>query len=114
MNKANLQRMVDHLCTISDNQFDMRGYRLNGDKASPECNSVGCVIGHCTVLDSENVKQNYLNSDTGIIKFTDWSYDFTGLHGYLWDFCFGGAWVDTDNTIEGAIKRIESVINGEV
>lgn len=113
MNKENLQRMIDHLRTLPQNSFCMGAYRKNNEYSNTECNTIGCIIGHCTVLDSDNIKNNYLY-DNGYVKFLDWSYDFTGLDKYLWGFCFHSKWGIVDNTIEGAIKRLELVVNDKV
>ncbi len=110
MNKENLQKMADYIRTIPEEKFDMRDYRSFDDKFSTECDSVACVIGHCTVLDKENILENFIKS-SGNICFTEWSYDFTGIMSNEWYWCFSSYWTDTDNTVEGAARRIEWLIN---
>lgn len=112
MKKENLQRMVDLLNSgkVTQEMFDMNKFRL-GDKKNTKCNSVGCVVGWCTELDSENIKENYIFSSGGI-DFYAWSEYFTGMlaGGYNWRFLFSENWAEVDNTINGAIKRLEYVI----
>ena len=110
MKRDNLQLMANHLKTsVIPKNFDMGQYRDDDDDISnPECGSVGCTIGTCTVLDVENVMNNFRFPD-GEIKFLSWSVDFTGLLGGKaeWDWCFGSTWSKTDNTPTGAALRIE-------
>lgn len=106
MNRKNLQRIADMLLEIPEDKFDISSYREN-DSGNPICNSVGCVIGHATKLDIENIKQNYISRLGGCIRFFNWSLEFTGLKDLKeWDWCFSGDWSTVDNTIEGARQRI--------
>jgi hypothetical protein len=108
MNKVNLQRMADHIRTVSQDQFDMDYYRMFEDETSAECNSVGCVIGHCTILDVDNL----VRYNDGTIDFGTWSENFTGLKitSSEWTWCFSSLWADVDNTPCGAASRIEYLI----
>lgn len=47
VNVVNLQRMADHIRTVSQEMFGMSFYRADDDFFRHECNSVGCIIGHC-------------------------------------------------------------------
>ena len=51
MKRENLQLMADHLKTnVNQDNFDMYQYRGDDDDFSdPECGSVGCTVGTCTV-----------------------------------------------------------------
>ena len=104
MNKENLQRMADYIRTIPQEKFNMVAWR-DGDTNKHECDSVGCVVGHCTVLDKiENIPFTSLGS----IDFTRWSEDFTGIYTREeWNWCFSDEWHEVDNTPEGAALRIE-------
>lgn len=110
MNKENLQRMADYIKTIHENSFDM-GYfrRLPYDRNSYECQAIGCVIGHCTVLDEPINIPRYTDNR---INFSKWSEKFTGLSHYSdkWDWCFNAKWQNTDDTPIGASKRIEYLL----
>lgn len=108
MNRENLQRMADHIRTVPQEKFDMDVYRDN-DSLSHECNTVGCVIGHCTVLDKEPLPPlSYI-----CIDFTVWSERFTGIDSVAdaWHWCFSSHWSHVDNTPTGAALRIEWLLN---
>jgi hypothetical protein len=105
MNKENLQRMADHIRTIPQEKFGMAYYR-RGDRHTAECNSLGCVLGHCTVLDSGELPR----FSNGSIDFIAWEESFTGTTQEEWDWCFSGNWAEVDDTSEGASLRIEWLI----
>ncbi|WIC41419.1 hypothetical protein MA9V1_155 [Chryseobacterium phage MA9V-1] len=115
MNIANIQRAIDHLKTIQPEHFDMTAYRDVRDQYEPQCNSVGCIVGHCTILDNDNIYANFIErNDT--IMFTEWSCNFfgIGLLSKTWDYMFSCTWADAPktNTIEHAIYRMERIIAG--
>ena len=109
MNKENLQKMADYIRTVPQEKFGMQMYRSTY-QATPECSSVGCVIGHCTILATEPLPMMVGHEDR--IDFENWSQQFTGLDFERdeWEWCFGGRWVEGDNTPEGAALRIEWLI----
>lgn len=108
MNVENLKKMADYVVTIDKEKILMNRFRVT-DKKNIECDSVGCVIGHCTVLDRENIIKNYLDENY-VILFHKWSLNFTGLRGNEWDWCFGASWYKVDNTPIGASKRINYLL----
>lgn len=105
MNKENLQRMADHIRTIPQEMFGMGDYRT-GDRTTAECDSVGCILGHCTVLETGE----FPRFTSGSIDFTAWEESFTGTSDDEWNWCFSDNWSETDNTPEGAALRIEWLI----
>jgi hypothetical protein len=109
MNRENLQRMADFIRTVPQDKFSMREYR-SGDITLQECNSVGCVVGWCTLLDK---KENIPLYKDGNIDFEEWSIKFTGMGSFSnrWDWCFSMDWCYVDNTPEGAALRIEWLLN---
>lgn len=112
MNIENLQKMADYVKTILPVNFTMWIYR-NGQMKTTECNTIGCIIGHCTVLDDpQNLPKDY----EGDIKFGLWSEKFTGLKWETkeWNWCFSSEWSKADNTPEGASKRIEYFLKNGV
>ena len=111
MKRENLQLMANHLKTnVKQDNFHMGRYRGDDDFSNPVCGSVGCTVGTCTVLDVENVIENFTNPD-GEIYFWGWSVDFTGIYGGEWSWCFHSKWRNTDNTPTGAALRIEWLLN---
>lgn len=104
MNRKNLQRIADMLLEIPKDKFNISIYR-KVDDGNPICNSIGCVIGHATKLDKENIIKNYV--DVFGIKYFTWSLEFTGLKDInAWGWCFSGDWYAIDNTVKGARQRI--------
>jgi|APGre2960657404_1045060.scaffolds.fasta_scaffold09785_5 hypothetical protein len=102
MNRENLQRMADYIRTIPQAMFSMRSYRF-ADETTKECGSIGCVIGHCTVLDTNPLP----TKPNGSINFNKWSDCFTETNTEQWLWCFGASWCSSDNTPDGAADRIE-------
>ncbi len=110
MYKENLLKMADYIETIPQEQFNMGTFRFNDKCVNPECNSVGCIIGHCTILDAENVINNFMKP-SNIINFQAWSEEFTGIKGNnTWEYLFSSEWLTSDNTPTGAAKRIRYVV----
>jgi len=103
MNKENLKLMADYIETIPQDRFDMDNFRT-GESVKHECNSVGCVLGHCTILDKRPLPMSY----SGNINFSAWSLDFTGLdpNSDEWDYLFSSFWTYGDKTPIGAANRI--------
>jgi len=103
MNKGNLKKMADYIETIPQDKFDMYHFR-EGESVKHECDSVGSVLGHCTILDRRPLPLD----KSGEIDFYAWSKDFTGLpsNSYEWQYLFFYSWSACDNTPVGAAKRI--------
>jgi hypothetical protein len=105
MNRENLQRMADYIRTVPQSEFTMSTFRVNPNDIGHQCNTVGCVVGHCTILDKNPLP---IYSDTGEINFYLWSEQFTGLEElFMWDWCFSSRWCVVDNTTNGAALRIK-------
>jgi hypothetical protein len=109
INLENLIRMADYIETVPQEKFDMWRYRY-GNQLKPECDSVGCVVGHCTILEDGNLPRlgSYL------INFSKWVRKFIGTDSNRVElYLFSSDWVHTDNTPAGAAKRIRYyVANG--
>ena len=100
--------MADYVRTVPQEYFTMSYYRSGSDKYH-KCDSVGCVIGHCTVLDDiDNIPT--INDE---INFTEWSENYTGLIAgeSEWVWCFDSNWKPIDNTATGAADRIKWLLN---
>jgi hypothetical protein len=104
-------RAIAALCrTLPESNFNMEFFRLE-QSTTPECESIGCVIGHSTILETGTLPRNA----EGIIKFKLWSESFTGIQADSreWRWCFSSAWAETDNSPLGAAKRIEYMLAGK-
>lgn len=116
--KTNLRKMAKFILTIPEPKFDMSRFRakpsrkggilfLDDSEFTHECETIGCVLGHCTALDTEKNLNQYKSAYCGF-EYGAWSEEFTGIPVLSndWDWCFSGVWVSVDNTREGASKRI--------
>ncbi len=112
MNRENLANMAEYIKTVPPGFVDMIRFRetnvrdiLAKVEQTHKCNTIGCIIGHCTILDLEENLPRHWNGD---IDFTVWSKQFTGLmpSSDEWKYLFGANWSTVDNTPEGAAKRI--------
>lgn len=111
MNIANIYKMIDHLeKSVPDDRFGMVCYRTaNADRVNHECKSIGCIIGHCTILDKNFENPSYFREPVlkGIL-FYGWSIEFTGIQiDEIWEWCFSENWWCIDNTKKGAINRLK-------
>ena len=109
INLENLIRMADYIETVPQEKFGMMAYRY-GDNTRYECDSIGCIIGHCTILDDADLPINI----SGSIAFQVWSQKFIGTDDEeVWLYLFSYHWMHSDNTPTGAAKRIRYyVANG--
>ena len=98
--------MAAHMRTIPQEMFDIISFR-KGQEVTPECDSIGCTIGICTVLDSKPLPMK----SYGAIDFHTWSIGFTGIDDDERDWCFAPDWIDADNTPLGAALRIEWLLD---
>ncbi len=88
INLKNLKRTREHIAEVNGSMIRMNHYR-EGPYYNPKCDSIGCIIGHATILDAKNVKDNFTYYNG--IDFTLWSKDFFGIdrNSYLWNYLFG-------------------------
>lgn len=114
--KANLLKLADYLATLPDDyeQFDMTDYMIvrDGDhwenfdpdkRSKPVCGTVACAVGH--------------GPAAGIRLYGD--LDWTGyaerVFGKMrhddFEYMFGSAWSDYDNTPKGAASRIRTFVS---
>ena len=105
MNKKNLKLLVEGLKTLEPNQFDMDQY-IN------DCGTVRCMVGWATTFKGlEPIDDDYDDYDG--VDYDSYSDRVFETNSDQWKWCFSGRWVDTDNTVEGAIKRIEYLIEND-
>jgi hypothetical protein len=112
MNTENLLKAAAYIRTVPQSKFDMDIWRgTDKNKPQHECKSIGCVIGHCTILDP-NIKKAVKKYSLGLsFDYYDWATDFFTLEYDQWEWCFSYVWKNSDNTPEGAALRIEWLIN---
>lgn len=113
MNLFNLKRMFNHiLLNVPKEKINMLQFRDSIDLKSHECQTAGCIIGHCIILDEW---KNIPKLKDGSINFLRWSYYFTGLFPYsdTWKFCFG---MNLPNDKEFILSRLKNFIdnNGRI
>lgn|SRR5574343_751787 len=101
MNKENLIKAANYIATVPQGMFDMDFFRIN-NRDTHECNSIGCVIGHCVILDEWSNVPIF----NGAIDFLAWSLKFFDTNYNEWMWCFCDEWSEIDNTPIGASKRI--------
>lgn len=104
------------LKSLPDELFDMTSFRAR-DEESHVCNSVACIVGHATSLDTpENIDRFRLGS--GRINFYAWSEHFFGIKAGSreWEYMFGVIWAGSLKTYhkDHAIYRIQKVIDGYI
>jgi len=112
INKENLQKAIAHMKTVDKSHFDMSVFTSDSYRgAFNECSSVGCTVGHCSVLEENREKytttSSTLNSET--FDYLEWSRDFFGIdtEETLWDFMFSEFWF---NSKKQAIRRMKYVL----
>lgn len=127
MNRDNIQRMINHLTTLQPEQFDMQYYdRTTAGESYKgmlkfmdngfKCFTAGCTIGNCIQID-KNLMMDVMARE-GIAGMgwycIEWARRFTGIHytQLEFDWCFSQSWYSVDNTITGAISRLQAVLNG--
>jgi len=105
----NILKAADLIETIPQDVFDMDSIRT-GQKKTPKCDSVGCIIGCCTEL-TPNSLPRYNNGD---IDFTQFVETFFGIYeSENWTYLFSICWQYTDNTPTGSAARMRYyVANG--
>ena len=118
INFDNLQRMRDHLDKVDPDKFTMGCFRQDRS-TTHECNSVGCILGHCFILE-ENPEDYIIHITEGYetISYPDWLYFFTGIKTWSDEgvYLFGAQWTSEDtyfpgvNSLQHAKDRLDSFI----
>lgn len=115
INLVELKRWRDFTETIPAEMIAMECWR-QGSRFTPKCDSVGCIVGHCTGLyqADELPRDNY-----GIIEFNEVTSRFLGITSTakdVWKFLFDSAWgyqyyTDTCGTQKAfALHRMDYVL----
>jgi hypothetical protein len=111
LNITNLRRLQALLSKLDPTLFEMRTIRAN-TSIEHICKSVGCILGHCTRLMPKKEFLKFVDKEDGTIDYSGIGKKLFGLevNTYIWYFLFGSSWSIVDNTIPGAIARIEYII----
>lgn len=114
MNIERLKELVDYLKTVNEDNFDMEYYARNENYLdSPrktiinhynECGTVACVAGHAAMLNINDFKSKDYNISYWFNNF----YDIDDIYLDLW--ITSSIWLNYDNTLKGAIRRINYAI----
>ena len=111
MNIKNLKILRNWLAAgnIKQEQFDMEFYRsgeVNLEFLNKKnCGTLGCVLGWCPFIPKF--------SKYRATSFRYLADELFNVSSSVWSFLFGSEWADHDNTLEGAIARIDIVIAGD-
>ena len=100
-----LKTWAEHLAKVKEEDFDMSVYRSGPNPyLEIQCDSPGCVIGHMVRFATKPVPR----IDGNIIYFDGFAETELGINRRmpLWNYLFASEWKAHDNTIEGAINRI--------
>lgn len=111
MNKENLLKAADYVEKIEPKWFNMAHYRLGlSDKGSKFCGTTGCIIGHCTALDTDENIDKYRHEATKFIEFDRWSRVFFDVNEMEWIYLFSSLWANHGDTPKNAAKRIRHFV----
>lgn len=123
MNTENLTKLADHLKTVNPDNFDMARFSnapplyFKSDLEllkNPPLPEIACAAGHAISIfplektDLSNDEDGFycLDEEAFTVRVFDIDSD-----SQVWDFLFSGRWAVFDNSIEGAIQRIELLIS---
>lgn len=111
MNVENMRKVIDYLSKIDDNQFDMNQWEKKN-----ECGTVRCVVGYLPVIFPEKAPDFINHSLIAVSKYryNSMSEEILGDFDFdTWAYMFSHVWARLDNTVAGAIERMEEVIAGK-
>ena len=111
--EANLRKLAAYLLTLPADYPDFEMSDFTADKSTPatvSCGTAACAVGHgpfagVAPLGTETDWSAY-SYRAFISRSTAQSWQVRVPAGNAWDWCFGGYWGETDNTVHGAAKRI--------
>ncbi|WNN12324.1 hypothetical protein MA9V2_075 [Chryseobacterium phage MA9V-2] len=100
MNIQNLKRTIELVNTLDAEDLHMEYYRNDTD-LTQKCGSAGCILGHATILDSEENWKKFLDNDgSDDFDFFNWSLSFYDIPesksplspDFTWAYMFNSAW----------------------
>lgn len=136
MNRKNLEILVAGLRTVPENKFTMATFctkdgedhqteyiRKDTDIKEHMCGSSACVVGWSPtfkgleVIDADfyfSKSNSIFYNPHGTLSYTEYSNRLFELDEEQWEWCFGGDWDQHDNSIDGAIKRINYMLKNDI
>jgi len=108
INRKNLERTLEVLKNIKDEKFFNMAHHsiILGNH-----NFVRSIIGWAACeLDYERLKEYigfHLVTNEPLTRWRSWAFDFYNVKGDIYDYLFSKQWAYKDNTLKGAIARIE-------
>lgn len=124
VNTKNLIKLRDYLVIHKEEiskHFNMISYRRNEDGIPVDyidgsnCGTIGCVLGWAPFVEGlepdEDEFRHYDNKESAL-DFKKYSYNKFGhdIKNGIWSFLFSPQWRWENNTVEGAIDRLNFVI----
>lgn len=107
VNKENLKLLVEKLKTVEEKEFNMETWES-------ECNTTACVGGWIAHFFPDYIVEE-------VISVTDYEqtiHNFSNINNAdnteLFDWIFNGFWTELDNSVRGAIARINYVLNNDL
>lgn len=106
----NLNKLAKFLSRFRESpkrKFDMAGFTECGNwgyeaESKTECGTVGCALGWLpSVGIPKTSEENWIQYSKRVLGFSE---------GYEWDWLFSEQWRRTDNTPQGAAKRIKVLL----
>lgn len=112
LNKTNLICTMSMLEKLKPNEyFNMNTHWLEiQDDLNPQ--TCGSIVGYAAMkLDKSNILSNYKTPDLVTekmkIRWSSWAFDFFNIKHEAYDYLFSKRWAHKDNTVLGAICRIQ-------
>lgn len=110
MNIENLTKLRDHLKSLPS---DYQGFDMGDWYEKTTCGTVSCVLGHLPdALGDDVVMHGTSYKPAGYSSWEEYAIDILDIDpdSKLGDWLFNGSWIYYDNTLKGAILRIEYVL----
>lgn len=103
--EANLRTLAAYLLTLPADYPDFEMNDFAADDSDPRdvsCGTAACAVGHGPMAGVDP------GDETDWFEYSYCAFIEEGksLSSRAWQWCFGGAWSRSDNTVHGAAKRI--------
>lgn len=110
MNKNNLIKLLKFMPSINPIIFNMQFYRPTEDRVNIECSTIGCIIGHATILFPQ-----YIERIEDEIYFKSFMRNAFNLSYYHEQYLFGAVWAENPitATLEYQTAKLKSFIDND-